>query len=169
MASLHVGHNELINQESTHINKTRTMWSCFVPSSLYHKMRLCRQLNCWSIICSWSIACRRCSNYIFILHLSPGFNMLHKDNCKPIREAFQFLDLVSYIRDFTVYWFPVTQIPQYTIPISNSAPLCVLWDICLIHCGICETHHYVMYLILCDLKYDLCHLCKCHTLCSIIL
>ena len=30
--------------------------------------------------CSWSIACRRCSNYIFILNLTPGFNGLGKDN-----------------------------------------------------------------------------------------
>ena len=26
-----------------------------------------RQRNCWSLRCSWSIVCRRCSNYIFIL------------------------------------------------------------------------------------------------------
>ena len=29
--------------------------------------------NCRSLRCSWSIACRRCSNYIFILDLTPGF------------------------------------------------------------------------------------------------
>ena len=28
------------------------------------------------------IACRRCSNYIFILYLMPGFSGLGKDNCK---------------------------------------------------------------------------------------
>ena len=26
-------------------------------------------------------ACRRCSNYIFILNLTPGFNGLTEDNC----------------------------------------------------------------------------------------
>ena len=45
-----------------------------------------------------SIACRRCSNYIFILHLTLGFNILCKDNCKPRWETFG----VSYIREFTV-------------------------------------------------------------------
>ena len=29
-----------------------------------------RQSNCWSLRCSWSIACRRCSNYIFLLDLA---------------------------------------------------------------------------------------------------
>ena len=53
-----------------------------------------RQLNCWSLRCSWSIACRRCSNYIFILNLTPGFNGLGKDNYKMRREAFKFWDLV---------------------------------------------------------------------------
>ena len=58
------------------------------------------QFNRWSLRCSWSIACRRCSNYIFILHLTLGFNILRKDNCKPRRETFKFGALVSYIRDF---------------------------------------------------------------------
>ena len=44
-------------------------------------------VNSW---CSRSIACRRCSNYIFILDLTPGFDILHKDNCKMTREAFKF-------------------------------------------------------------------------------
>ena len=48
-------------------------------------------IYCWSLRCSWSIACRRCSNYIFILNLTPGFNKLHKDNCKTRRETFKFL------------------------------------------------------------------------------
>ena len=54
--------------------------------------------------CSWSIACRRCSNYIFILDLTPGFNGLHKDNCETRWETFnQVLGFAAtYIRDFTV-------------------------------------------------------------------
>ena len=55
------------------------------------------QLNCWSLRCSWSIACRPCSNYIFILNLTPGFNGLGKDNYKMRREAFKFWDLVCLI------------------------------------------------------------------------
>ena len=37
-----------------------------VPSSLKYKAHLCRESNCRSLRCSWSIACRHCSNYIFI-------------------------------------------------------------------------------------------------------
>ena len=68
-----------------------------IPLSLWYKMHLSRQLNCWSLRCSWGITCWRCSNYIFILALTPGFNILHKDNCKPRREAFKFWDLVHLI------------------------------------------------------------------------
>ena len=56
-----------------------------------------REYNCRSLRCSWSIACRRCSNYIFILDLTPGFIGLRKDNCKTRREAFKFGDLVCLI------------------------------------------------------------------------
>ena len=66
-----------------------------IPSSLSYKPRLTRQLNCWPLGCRWSIACRRCSNYIFILHLTHGSNRLRKDNWKPRRETFKFWDLVS--------------------------------------------------------------------------
>ena len=47
----------------------------------------------WSLRCSWSIACRRCSNYIFILDLTHGFSGLGKDDCKTGREKSKFLDL----------------------------------------------------------------------------
>ena len=37
-------------------------------------------VHCFTPVrCSWSIACRRCSNYIFIVDLTPGFNGLGKD------------------------------------------------------------------------------------------
>ena len=68
-----------------------------------YKTHFSRQLNCWSLRCSWSIACRRCSNYIFILHLTPGFNILRKGNCKSRQETFQFGIWCTYIRDFTAY------------------------------------------------------------------
>ena len=51
------------------------------PLSLY-KPHLNRQQKCWSLRCSWSIACRCCSNYIFILDLTSGFKRLHKANYK---------------------------------------------------------------------------------------
>ena len=40
---------------------------------------------------------RRCSNYIFILDLTPGFNGLGKGKCKRGRETFTFWDLVQFI------------------------------------------------------------------------
>ena len=57
-------------------------------------MLVWRQLNCWLLRCSWNIACRRCSNYIFILHLTPGFTILRKDNCMSRRGTFKFWYLV---------------------------------------------------------------------------
>ena len=38
--------------------------------------------TCWSFRCSWSNACRRCSNCIFIHASTPAFNGLGKDNFK---------------------------------------------------------------------------------------
>ena len=52
-------------------------------------------------------ACRRCSNYIFILDLTPGSSGLGNDNCKTTQETFKFLWFgVSYIRDLTVCIIP---------------------------------------------------------------
>ena len=50
-----------------------------------------------SLRCRWSIACRRCSNYIFILHPTLGFNILRKDSCKPRQETFKLRDLLRLI------------------------------------------------------------------------
>ena len=59
------------------------------------------QWNYWSLRCSWSIACRRCSSYIFILDLICG---LGKDNGKTTRETFKFWDFgATYTEGFTVY------------------------------------------------------------------
>ena len=59
--------------------------------------------NCWSFRWSWSIACRRCSNYIFILDLTPGFIGLAEDNCTTRREMSKFGDLVRLILDILRY------------------------------------------------------------------
>ena len=74
-----------------------------IPSSLWYKTHFSSQLNCWSLRCSWSIACRHCSNYIFILNLTPGFNGLGKDNYKMRREVFKFSDLVRLILETLRY------------------------------------------------------------------
>ena len=48
--------------------------------------------------------CRRCSNYIFILDWTPGFNGLVKDNCKTRREIFKFWDLLWLILEVWPYF-----------------------------------------------------------------
>ena len=56
-----------------------------------------RQLKCRSLRCSRSIACRRCSNYIFILDLTSGFTGFAKDSRKTVREYFKCWVLVRLI------------------------------------------------------------------------
>ena len=68
-----------------------------------------RQYNCWSLRYSWSIACQRCSNYILILELIPGFNRLGKNNDKTRWEFFFFFfwgggDLVGLILEIWRYY-----------------------------------------------------------------
>ena len=85
------------SMNSEYVKKKRYATINDLPSIFLYKTRFNRQLNCWSLRCSWSIACRRCSNYIFMLYLTPGFNILRKDNCNPRQETFKFLDLVHLI------------------------------------------------------------------------
>ena len=89
-------------------------------------MHLRRQQNCWSLRCSWSIDCRRCSNYISILNLTPGFNELGKDNCKTRWETFESWDLVSYIRDLTVCSVGEKHRTHRTFPMAR--PKCLMGD-----------------------------------------
>ena len=70
-----------------------------LPSNLYYKLQRSRLLTCWSLRCSWSIACQRCSNYIFILDLTPGFNGFGKDYYMMRWETFKFWDLVHFISE----------------------------------------------------------------------
>ena len=74
-------------------------------------MHFSRQLNCWSLRCSRSIACGHCSNYIIILDLTPGFNILRKDTCKPIRKAFKFWGLVQLILEILWYMMRIPVLP----------------------------------------------------------
>ena len=64
---------------------------------MYIDIYLSRQWNCSSVRCSWSIACRRCANYIFIFDPTPGFNGLGKYNCRMKRETFKFWNIYIYI------------------------------------------------------------------------
>ena len=88
--------------------------------------------------CSWSIACRRCSNYIFIVDFSPGFNILYKDNCKTRRETFKVWDVVWLIVEIWQYiinwywiqfsWFifpfpyPIFRITSLALGQSHDCP-----------------------------------------------
>ena len=67
------------------------------------KPQVCRECNCWSLRCSWSIACRRCSNNIFILDLTPCFNELGRDNSKTIQESCKFWDKLRLILEILRY------------------------------------------------------------------
>ena len=69
-------------------------------------MHFSGQLNCWSLRCSLNIASRRCSNYIFIIHLTLGFNILRKDNCMPRPGTFKIWDLVRLILEILRYFLP---------------------------------------------------------------
>ena len=73
-----------------------------LPSSLWYNTHFSKQFS-WPLRCSWGIACRRCSNYIFILDLTPGFTGLGKDNCKTRPKSLKFLGFgATCIRDCTV-------------------------------------------------------------------
>ena len=82
-----------------------------LPSNLWYKAHLSRQLNCQSLRCSWSSACQRRSNYFFILDLTSGFKGFCKDSRKTIWEV---LGLGAfYIRDLTVFPFVVEDLWDY--------------------------------------------------------
>ena len=74
-----------------------------IPSNLWYKSHFSRQLNSWSLRCSWSIACGGRSNYISILDLTPGDNRLDINNCKTRRKAFKCWDLMRLISDTLRY------------------------------------------------------------------
>ena len=112
--------------------------TCFLPS--INDIKLCMNTAFYWTIMSYIIsvtragdfgyqlgfACRRCSNYIFVLNSTPGFNGLGKDNYKMTREAFEFWDLVRLIWEtlWYVYMNRIIQTgPICTIHLTNS-PLC---------------------------------------------
>ena len=73
---------------------------CYTPSYLQYKAHFSRQKDCWSLRCSWSSACRHCSNYIFIFDLTSGFNWLARDKWKTRRETFKFGDMCGLDKGF---------------------------------------------------------------------
>ena len=77
-------------------SETRRWTTCMTDHGCGPK-RHYRQVS--NIRCAY----RRCSNYIFILDLTPGFNRLCEDNCKMRRETFKFWDLVHLILEILRY------------------------------------------------------------------
>ena len=60
----------------------------------------------WQARFVWRYACRRCSNCIFILDSTPGFNGLGKDNCKTRRKTLRFWDSVRPVLEVWQYiWY----------------------------------------------------------------
>ena len=100
------GHNEIINIRLF-------IWFCACTQLLEFSVGISRVVHLpldkmadnfgrWQFRMHF-LACRRCSNYIFILHLTPCFNILRKDNDKPKWETFWVLGFgAPYIRDFLV-------------------------------------------------------------------
>ena len=75
------------------------------------------------------MACQRCSNYIFILDLTPGFNGLGKSNFKTRRETFKFGDLVCLILEILWYIFMVTQEKWQILRIYSTGSLHFCYDL----------------------------------------
>ena len=65
--------------------------------------------------------CRRCSNYFFIVYLTPGFNRLGKDKCKTRRESFKFWDLVRLILEMLRYRYITVLANKFVTP-RNEVP-----------------------------------------------
>ena len=76
----------------------------YLLSNLQYKLHLSRQSNCWSLRCSWSIACQCCSNYINCNQSSIDLGrQLHNEtrNIKVLRlgasyilDVWQYMDLI---------------------------------------------------------------------------
>ena len=98
-------------------DKKTVTWSCVAyAKNSYRKTSNIRGIlvgnNCRSLRCSWSIACRRCSNYIFILDLTSSFKGFGKDSRKTLRESFKCWDLVRLILETWRYLSTVADINQ---------------------------------------------------------
>ena len=89
--------NIIINFRWTVVVKRCHKKSSCIPPSILSKAHFSRQYNCWSVRCGWGTAGRRCSNYIFILDLTPGFSGMGKYSCMARREIIKCLDLVRLI------------------------------------------------------------------------
>ena len=106
-------------------------WSSNVASAWLATVPAANQkVHSEKIMGNWSIACWCCSNYIFIVHSTPGFNILHKNNCKTRRDTFKFGDLVPLILENLLY-SPRSEceisIPVVHCALHRWAPLLQTW------------------------------------------
>ena len=81
--------------------------------------------------CSWSIACRHCSNYIFILDLTPGFKGFGKDSRKTVLESFNCWDLVRLILE--TWRYIITTTSRKGEWLNLLWPCDVMWSTDLCH------------------------------------
>ena len=103
--------NQIFNwQNTSHSSPSRASYKvsvvfCITVKSLIYKMHLSRQYNCWSLRCSWSIACRRCSYYIFMLRLTLQAAIdCAKTTARWDEKYLGFVDLVHLILEIRWYF-----------------------------------------------------------------
>ena len=116
---------------------------------------ICTWTNCWSLRCSWSIACRRCSNYIFILDLALGFNMLHKDKCQAKPETFQFgIWCALYYRFYGTYWLQCHKFISNSFFIIYELKRVMVHSVIYIYMFLTQSYSCVLIYISCRLCYS---------------
>ena len=75
---------------------------CKVPSNLQYKPHIITQKCFWSLRCSWSIAYRRCSNYIFILDFTTWFQWIGQRQLQDETRSIWVVEFgAPYIRSLT--------------------------------------------------------------------
>ena len=79
-------------------------------------------------------ACRRYSNYIFILYSTPGFKSLVNDNCKMRWESFKFCDLVRLILENLgyIHYIPDCRTSHFVTFYSNINWVIIGFEISLL-------------------------------------
>ena len=104
---LNVRHYEIKNPAVPNLQWTAMTWLIHWLLAKYNQTsNISRTLVGNEIVdhwCSWSSACRRFSNYIFILYFTPSFSGLGKDNSKAMQESFNCWDLLCLILEVFHY------------------------------------------------------------------
>ena len=101
-----------------HTNHSAVLWGWYKPDWCHHKISIFTFINsqermltpktncwwnCWSLRCCWSIACRRCFNYIYIL-TNTWFEYIAQKQLQTETKNIYVLGFgAPYIRGFTIY------------------------------------------------------------------